>query len=61
MPLRSKWRDEIGQQAVDQLQWGHNILLMYAVSDKNDASYYIPLDLFLDGAIDILKKIKINL
>ncbi|WP_202972394.1 MULTISPECIES: PDDEXK nuclease domain-containing protein [Legionella] len=33
--------DEIGQQAVDQLPWGHNILLMYQVSDKNARQFYI--------------------
>jgi len=33
--------DEIGQQAVDQLPWGHNILLMYAVSDKKARQFYI--------------------
>ena len=26
--------EEIGQQAIDQLPWGHNITLMYEVSDK---------------------------
>ncbi len=33
--------DEIGQQVVDQLPWGHNILLMYAVSDKKARQFYI--------------------
>lgn len=33
--------DEIGQQAVDQLPWGHNILLMYQVPDKKAREFYI--------------------
>jgi predicted nuclease of restriction endonuclease-like (RecB) superfamily len=32
--------DEIGQQAVDQLPWGHIITLMYAVSDKRERIFY---------------------
>jgi predicted nuclease of restriction endonuclease-like (RecB) superfamily len=33
--------DEIGQQAIDQLPWGHNIDLMYAIPDKNERQFYI--------------------
>lgn len=33
--------DEIGQQLVDQLPWGHVITLMYDVSDKNERIFYI--------------------
>ncbi len=33
--------DEIGQQAVDQLPWGHNVALMYGVSDKQERAFYI--------------------
>jgi predicted nuclease of restriction endonuclease-like (RecB) superfamily len=33
--------DEIGQQAVDQLPWGHNIELMYAIADKKERQFYI--------------------
>jgi predicted nuclease of restriction endonuclease-like (RecB) superfamily len=33
--------EEIGQQAVDQLPWGHNIELMYAISDKKERQFYI--------------------
>lgn len=33
--------EEIGQQAVDQLPWGHNILLMYEVQDKKARKFYI--------------------
>ena len=29
--------EEIGQQAVDQLPWGHNIVLMYEIQDKKEA------------------------
>ena len=31
----------IGQQAVDQLPWGHNIALMYEVSDIQERLFYI--------------------
>ena len=31
----------IGQQAIDQLPWGHNIVLMYEVSDKKERAFYI--------------------
>lgn len=33
--------EEIGQQAVDQLPWGHNIILMYELSDKAEREFYI--------------------
>jgi predicted nuclease of restriction endonuclease-like (RecB) superfamily len=33
--------DEIGQQAIDQLPWGHNIILMYQVPDKKERAFYI--------------------
>lgn len=33
--------DEIGQQAVDQLPWGHIITLIYAVVDKTERRFYI--------------------
>lgn len=33
--------DEIGQQAVDQLPWGHIITLIYSVSDKQERLFYI--------------------
>lgn len=33
--------EEIGQQAVDQLPWGHNITLMYEISDKKERGFYI--------------------
>ena len=32
--------DTIGQQAVDQLPWGHNIVLMYEVADKDARVFY---------------------
>ena len=33
--------EAIGQQAIDQLPWGHNITLMYEVSDKGNREFYI--------------------
>lgn len=33
--------DEIGQQAIDQLPWGHIVTLIYAVSDKEERRFYI--------------------
>lgn len=33
--------DEIGQQAIDQLPWGHNITLIYKVEDKIERIFYI--------------------
>ena len=33
--------EAIGQQAIDQLPWGHNITLMYEVSDKDEREFYI--------------------
>jgi predicted nuclease of restriction endonuclease-like (RecB) superfamily len=33
--------DEIGQQAIDQLPWGHNITIMYEVSNKQEREFYI--------------------
>ena len=32
--------DEIGQQAIDQIPWGHNITLMYEVPDKKAREFY---------------------
>lgn len=32
---------EIGQQLVDQLPWGHNIILMYKAHDKQERFWYI--------------------
>lgn len=32
--------DEIGQQAVDQLPWGHIITLIYSVPDKQERLFY---------------------
>lgn len=31
----------IGQQAVDQIPWGHNIILMYKVKDRQEREFYI--------------------
>ncbi len=33
--------DEIGQHAIDQLPWGHNIALMYELKDKKEREFYI--------------------
>lgn len=33
--------EAIGQQAIDQLPWGHNITLMYEVPDKKEREFYI--------------------
>lgn len=33
--------DEIGQQAVDQLPWGHIIILIYSISNKTERHFYI--------------------
>lgn len=33
--------DAIGQQAIDQLPWGHNITLMYEISNKKEREFYI--------------------
>lgn len=33
--------DEIGQQSVDQLPWGHNIALMYMVPNRQARQFYI--------------------
>lgn len=33
-------QDEIGQQLVDQLPWGHIITLIYAVSEKKERQFY---------------------
>lgn len=33
--------DEIGQQAIDQLPWGHIITLIYDVVDKPERAFYI--------------------
>ncbi len=32
---------EIGQQAVDQIPWGHIVTLIYAISDKAERHFYI--------------------
>jgi predicted nuclease of restriction endonuclease-like (RecB) superfamily len=32
--------DEIGQQAVDQIPWGHIVHLIYAISDKTERCFY---------------------
>lgn len=34
-------QDEIGQQLVDQLPWGHIVMLMYSNLDKKQRSFYI--------------------
>lgn len=33
--------DEIGQQAVDQIPWGHIVTLIYAISSKNERHFYV--------------------
>ncbi|WP_338406759.1 MULTISPECIES: PDDEXK nuclease domain-containing protein [unclassified Wolbachia] len=33
--------NEIGQQAVDQLPWGHNIVIMYEIKNKEERFWYI--------------------
>lgn len=33
--------DEIGQQAVDQMPWGHIVTLIYAISNKDKRYFYI--------------------
>lgn len=33
--------EAIGQQAIDQLPWGHNITLMYEISDRKEREFYI--------------------
>jgi predicted nuclease of restriction endonuclease-like (RecB) superfamily len=33
--------NEIGQQAVDQIPWGHIVTLIYAISSKNERHFYI--------------------
>jgi predicted nuclease of restriction endonuclease-like (RecB) superfamily len=33
--------DEIGQQRVDQLPWGHVVTLLYEISEKSDRKFYI--------------------
>lgn len=33
--------NEIGQQAVDQIPWGHNVLLIYSVAEKTERQFYI--------------------
>jgi predicted nuclease of restriction endonuclease-like (RecB) superfamily len=33
--------DEIGQQAVDQIPWGHIVTLIYGISTKDERSFYI--------------------
>ena len=33
--------DEIGQQAVDQLPWGHIVTLMYAITNNQERLFYV--------------------
>jgi predicted nuclease of restriction endonuclease-like (RecB) superfamily len=33
--------DEIGQQAIDQLPWGHIITLIYDIANKTERTFYI--------------------
>ena len=33
--------DEIGQQTVDQIPWGHIVLLMYSGLDKEQINFYV--------------------
>ena len=33
--------NQIGQQAVDQIPWGHNVELMYLVKNKEEREFYI--------------------
>jgi predicted nuclease of restriction endonuclease-like (RecB) superfamily len=33
--------EAIGQQAIDQLPWGHNITIMYEILDKKEREFYI--------------------
>lgn len=33
--------NEFGQQAVDQIPWGHNVLLMYSIKDRAERQFYI--------------------
>jgi predicted nuclease of restriction endonuclease-like (RecB) superfamily len=33
--------NEIGQQAVDQLLWGHIVMLIYTVPEKMERLFYI--------------------
>ncbi len=33
--------DEIGQQAVDRIPWGHIVTLIYAISNKNERHFYV--------------------
>lgn len=33
--------DEIGQQAVDQIPWGHIVTLIYAILDKTERHFYV--------------------
>jgi predicted nuclease of restriction endonuclease-like (RecB) superfamily len=33
--------DEISQQAVDQIPWGHIVTLIYAISNKNERQFYL--------------------
>ena len=39
--------DEIGQQAVDQIPWGHIVTLIYAISNKNERHFYSSLFIVL--------------
>lgn len=33
--------DEFSQQLVDQIPWGHNVALIYAIKDKTERQFYI--------------------
>ena len=39
-------QDEIGQQAVDQIPWGHIILLMYSKLNKEQINFYLNKTVF---------------
>ena len=46
--------EAIGQQAVDQLPWGHNIVLMYEIKDLKERAFYIQKTRKLGWARDVL-------
>ncbi|MFP3011449.1 MAG: YhcG family protein [Rickettsia sp.] len=54
--------DEIGQQLVNRLPWGHNIILMYMISDKQKRQWYIQKSLEYNWSRNILSmQIETNL
>lgn len=54
--------EAIGQQAVDQLPWGHNILLMYQIKDVAERTFYIQKVREFGWARDVLSmQIETNL